>query len=73
MVQLEIEYQGTWKEVIRYDTSHGFAHVDRYNNRNEQKKESLDMTFQEALTFADADINENWEKYKNSFLKELYP
>lgn len=39
-----------------------FTHVEPYNIKNEQKKESLDMTFDEALTFADSDINENWEK-----------
>jgi hypothetical protein len=46
--------------VIRYDTAHGFTQVDRYD-------------FDEALTFADSDINENWEKYKNRFLQKFYP
>jgi len=26
------------------------------------------LPFNEALTYADVDINNNWEKYKNKFL-----
>ena len=29
-VQLEVEVCGAWREVIRYDTAHGVAHVDRF-------------------------------------------
>jgi hypothetical protein len=73
MVQLEIQHQGVWKTVLCYDTSHGFSHVDRYNNKGQQKKDSLDMSFEEALTYADLDINENWEKYKERFIRGQYP
>jgi len=31
------------------------------------------MSFDEALNLADEDINENWKKYKDRFLKGLYP
>ncbi len=31
------------------------------------------MNFSETLTYADADINKNWENYMNRFLKGLYP
>ncbi len=28
MVQLEVTHEGIWKEVVRYDCTHGFAHWD---------------------------------------------
>ncbi len=31
MVQLEVTHEGIWKEVVRYDCTHGFAHRDAYN------------------------------------------
>ncbi len=73
MVQLEIEHKQLWIPVVRYDTAHNLTHIDRYNLKGEQRKESLEMSFDEALNLGDEDINENWEKYKNRFLKGLYP
>lgn len=73
MVQLEIQHQGTWLPVIRYDSAHGISHVDRYNLTGEQQKDWLDLTFEDALTFADVDINENWENYRQRFLRGLFP
>jgi len=28
MVQLEVNHEGDWKEVVRYDCAHGYAHID---------------------------------------------
>jgi hypothetical protein len=72
-VQLEILHKEKWLAVLRYDSSHGFSHVDRYNLNREQKKEILGLSFQEALTDADFDINENWSKYKDRFLRGDFP
>ncbi len=41
MIQLEIEYNQWWTSVMRYDTAHDFTHLDRYNLKGEQRKESL--------------------------------
>jgi hypothetical protein len=30
VVQLEVLVTDQWKSVIRYDSAHGFAHIDRY-------------------------------------------
>ncbi len=73
MVQLEVYCEGTWRQVLRYDSAHGFSHIDRYNFAGEQTKESLELAFDEALSLADVDINENWEKYRDRYLKGLYP
>jgi hypothetical protein len=55
--------------AIRYDCSHGFAHVDKYDIKGKQTKRMLNLNFESALTYGDWDINENWLKYKQEFLK----
>lgn len=73
MVQLEVNYKGNWMEVVRYDCSHGFAHRDSYNFFGKQIKEELYLNFEDALTLADDDIDENWETYKHKFLEGGIP
>jgi hypothetical protein len=68
-VQLEIKHGGNWKTVLRYDCSHNFAHKDSYNLKGDTKKINLYMNYKDALTFADDDINENWQLYKEKFLR----
>ena len=68
-VQLEVKIGGTWKEVVRYDCAHDYAHKDLYNIEGKRSKINLYMNYEDALSFADDDINENWEIYKQRFLK----
>jgi hypothetical protein len=67
-VQLETKVKDEWKVIIRYDCSHGFSHLDEYDMNGNKNKKILDLNFENALTYADWDINENWQKYKNKFL-----
>lgn len=62
-----------WKVVLRYDCAHNFAHKDMYNIKCDCKKINLYMDYNEALTFADDDINENWELYREKFLRGDFP
>lgn len=73
VVQMEVKVEGQWKTVIRYDCSHNFAHMDRYNIRGEKDKEELILPYGESLTLGDEDINLNWEYYKERFLKGGFP
>ena len=41
MVQLEIMHEGNWKEAVRYDCAHGYAHRDSYDLRGKHTKEEL--------------------------------
>ena len=68
-VQLEVKIRGTWKGVVRYDCAHDYAHKDLYNNEGKRSKINLYMNYEDALSFADDDINDNWEIYKRRFLK----
>jgi hypothetical protein len=73
VVQLEVEVRGTWKPAIRYDTAHGFAHIDRYNLKGRAKKEKLALSFGQALTRAEREIKQNWLAYRAKFLKGEWP
>lgn len=72
VVQYEIGVRNKWYAVIRYDTAHGFAHKDMISYRGDVSKERLpfdDLNL--ALTYAEKDLKENWQKYRNDFLKEI--
>ncbi|MCK4391263.1 MAG: hypothetical protein KAV83_13615 [Desulfobacterales bacterium] len=71
VVQYETFINGKWFPVVRYDTSHGFAHRDLLNIKHEKRKTPLFITDKnDALTFAENDIKDNWEVYKQRFLRE---
>jgi len=73
MVQLEVMVEGKWKEVVRYDCGHGYAHRDSYSLGGKHSKEELNIRFEDALTLADNDIDDNWEVYKHKFLEGGLP
>ena len=66
-VQLEVFVNDQWKVVIRYDSAHGFAHIDRYYLDGKKLKKKLHLKLGEALTLADEDIKENWKIYQKAF------
>lgn len=69
MVQYETFIERKWHPVIRYDTAHGFPHVDKIHPDGTVEKISLlTKDLGEALTFADQDIDENWDRYKQQYL-----
>lgn len=70
-VQFETLIGGKWYPVVRYDTSHGFAHRDLINRKGEVRKTPIFIyDYNDALTFAESDLRANWEIYKERFLKE---
>lgn len=69
---LLFEYEA-WRPVVRYDTSHGLPHKDMLD-LNGQLKEKIwlyNMSYEDALSYAEKDINANWEVYKKNFLVEM--
>ena len=67
VVQLECLVGDDWKPVMRYDCTHGFAHLDRYDRRGHVEKSKLDLEFAHALTYSDWDVNEHWSEYITEF------
>ncbi len=71
-VQYEVLYENDWKPVVRYDTAHGYAHKDLLWPDGTQEKIFMGIAdFNEALTLADKDIDENWVRYKERFFRRL--
>lgn len=69
VVQYETFVEGAWRPVVRYDTAHGFPHIDRIAPDGTLEKISLlTNDLGEALTFADHDIDEHWEQYKAAYM-----
>lgn len=59
---------GGWYPVARYDTAHGFLHLDLYTQRGQTKYRIPIQDLNQALTFAIADLKANWRTYKRRFL-----
>ena len=71
VLQLEVCSGGRWHAVVRYDTAHGFAHRDLLHPDGRAEKLPLPIQdFNEALTFAELDLEANWMAYRERFLKE---
>mgnify|MGYP001179480218 CR=1 FL=1 len=73
VVQLEVKIGDDWKEVIRYDCSHDYVHKDCYNMKGKSRKINIYLDYEDTLTLADDDINENWEIYRERFLRGDFP
>lgn len=74
VVQLEVRHprRGTWHPVIRFDTAHGFAHRDWLHADGSVEKTALPVEdYSQALNYAEADLKEQWQVYRNRFLEEL--
>lgn len=72
VVQLEILIKGKWYPIIRYDTSHKFAHCDIVSWKGKTEKIAIPaFDFRDALIYADDDLSQNWSIYRERFLKEV--
>ena len=73
VVQLEVKTGDNWKEVVRYDCAHDYAHKDLYDRNGHRRKINLYLSYEDTLALADDDINENWELYRDRFLEGNFP
>jgi len=74
MVQLEcqIEKEGEWIPVVRYDTAHGYAHRDILHPRKKEEKVRMSVQdYNEAFTLAMADVVEKRYEYRRRYEKWL--
>lgn len=70
VVQLEVFVGAQWRPAVRYDTAHGFAHCDWYRGDGSCEKIDLEMSFADALTYAQRDVRENWETHRRRLVGE---
>lgn len=68
ILHLELLIEGEWKPVIKYDSSHEFAHVDLFSLDGNQETAALDLSFGSALTLAAQNIQFFAERIEMKFL-----
>lgn len=65
MIQLECWIDDKWRNVRRYDTSHGYLHVHlRPWDKPRDKRRRLTGGLKEALQIAIEDLKSNWQQYR---------
>ena len=75
VIQLEVEVDGKWKPIVRYDASHGYPHRDLYT-ADGKSKDAVDTTYDPDLGYANVastaqdDIRKNWVRYCEGFEDE---
>ncbi len=72
LVQLECRFDHEWFAVVRYDTVHGFAHRDLILPSGQTEKTEMSaQDYNQALTLAIRDINQNWASYRQRYMEWL--
>jgi hypothetical protein len=68
VVQYEARIKDKWNPIVRYDCSHGFFHRDMLKPAGEKEKKMIPIkNLEDALTYAEQDIMDRWEWYKERF------
>jgi hypothetical protein len=49
VVQLEVEVEGEWKQVVRYDCFHKFVHRDSYDLKGRQRKRAAVNVYKKKI------------------------
>ncbi len=61
-----------WKNVVRYDTAHGFVHKDIIHPKGTIEKQPLHFNdFNSAFTFAIQDLKISWKWYRSAYEEEM--
>jgi hypothetical protein len=68
LVQYETLIAEVWTAIVRYDTAHGFLHRDELFPDGSQKKTPIDMDLNVGLTFAQFDLKDRWEFFKDRYI-----
>lgn len=72
VVQYESKIKDKWYAIVRYDCSHGFFHRDILNPNGEKIKQPISISnLMDALTYAEQDIKDRWEWYRDKFKRGL--
>jgi hypothetical protein len=72
VVQYGTRVHDKWLPVVRFDTAHGYAHKDLLNPDGTKDKTLMgEVSYNELLSEADKDINQNWLRYKERFLRRM--
>jgi hypothetical protein len=72
LYQYESFIQNKWREIVRYDCSHGFFHRDvLFPDGDKEKHEITIDDLKYASKYAEQDLKDRWEWYKERYIKKL--
>jgi hypothetical protein len=71
-VQVELNCNGVWKPLVRYDNAHGFSHRDILHADGSQEKTAIYMgNMNETFTYAITDLKGSWRAHRDRYLGEM--
>lgn len=72
VIQYESFINNRWIPIVRYDCSHGYFHRDimKPNGEKEKKEITID-NLKSASKYAEQDLKDRWEWYRERFIKKM--
>ena len=71
-VQYEALLKGKWTPLARYDTAHGYFHMDIIHADGSVTKRRMSIVdFNDAYTLADLTLKSTFKTHKERFIKEM--
>jgi hypothetical protein len=72
VIQYESMIEGKWNSLVRYDCAHGFFHRDVLFPNGDKDKQVIEFdNLEAALTYAEQDLKDRWEFYRNRYIKKI--
>ena len=72
MYHYEILIENQWQAIVRYDCVHGFFHRDILLPNGDKVKKAIEMeNLKAASKFAEQDLKDRWEWYRENYIKKL--
>ncbi len=72
MYQYEAKINDEWSAIVRYDCAHGFFRRDILLPNGDKEKKSIEIdSLKNASKYAEQDLKDRWEWYKERFIKKL--
>lgn len=72
MYQYESFINNSWVAIVRYDCAHGFFHRDVLMPNGDKEKKSIEIdSLKNASKYAEQDLKDRWEWYKERYIKKL--
>lgn len=72
LYQYESFINDNWVAIVRYDCAHGFFHRDVLMPNGDKEKKSIEIdSLKNASKYAEQDLKDRWEWYKERYIKKL--
>ena len=70
--QYEAFIDKIWTPIVRYDCAHGFFHRDILNPNGDKEKQEITIdNLKSASKYAEQDLRDRWEWYRERFIKKI--